>query len=85
VAEIMLMNFTTVAMDQIAERRRQAALHDRRPDPMPLVIRTTTGAGLAPAASTPTTWKPGSPTPPACGGACDPGGRLRPDAVVHLR
>lgn len=46
VAEIMLMNFTTVAMDQIVNHAAKLRFMTGGQTHVPLVIRTTTGAGF---------------------------------------
>jgi pyruvate dehydrogenase E1 component beta subunit len=46
VAEIMLMNFTTVAMDQIVNHAAKLRFMTGGQTNVPLVIRTTTGAGV---------------------------------------
>lgn len=46
VAEIMLMNFTTVAMDQIINHAAKLRFMTGGQTHVPLVIRTTTGAGF---------------------------------------
>lgn len=47
VAEIMLMNFTTVAMDQIVNHAAKLRFMSGGQTHVPLTIRTTTGAGFA--------------------------------------
>lgn len=47
VAEIMLMNFTTVAMDQIVNHAAKLRFMTGGQTHVPLTIRTTTGAGFA--------------------------------------
>lgn len=47
VAEIMLMNFTTVAMDQIVNHAAKLRFMTGGQTHVPITIRTTTGAGFA--------------------------------------
>ena len=48
VAEIMLMNFTTVAMDMIFNHAAKLRFMSGGQTNVPLVIRTTTGVGVVP-------------------------------------
>src|SRR5258706_7229135 len=65
VAEIMLMNFTAVAMDMIVNHAAKLRFMSGGQTHVPITIRTMTGGASAPAASMPTTWRLGSHTPPA--------------------
>src|SRR5687768_1558991 len=47
VAEIMLMNFTTVAMDMIVNHAAKLRYMSGGKSSVPLVIRTMTGSGIA--------------------------------------
>src|SRR3546814_21018689 len=46
VAEIMLMNFSTVAMDQLVNHAAKLRFMSGGQTNVPLVVRTTTGAGV---------------------------------------
>jgi acetoin:2,6-dichlorophenolindophenol oxidoreductase subunit beta len=46
IAEIMLMNFVTVCMDQIVNHAAKLRFMSGGQTPVPLVIRTTTGVGV---------------------------------------
>src|SRR3546814_19981979 len=46
VAEIRLMNFITVAMDQLVNHAAKLRFMSGGPTNVPLVVRTTTGAGV---------------------------------------
>ena len=65
VAEIMLMNFTTVAMDMIVNHAAKLRFMSGGQTGVPIVIRMMTGAGFPPAASIRTFSRPGLRTPPA--------------------
>ncbi|HKT54847.1 MAG TPA: hypothetical protein VJP88_10380 [Caulobacteraceae bacterium] len=63
VAEIMLMNFTTVAMDMIANHAAKLRFMSGGQTNVPIVIRTMTG-GMSTAGQHSDYGRPGSPIPP---------------------
>ena len=65
VAEIMLMNFTTVAMDMIVNHAAKLRYMSGGQTSVPIVIRTMTGAGFSTGGQHADIWRRGSPTPPA--------------------
>jgi len=87
VAEIMLMNFLAVCMDQLFNHARQTALHVGRADDVPLTVRTVTGAGAgfgAQHSDMLEAWLAHAPGLKVVG-AVVPGRRLRPAQRLHLR
>ena len=63
VAEIMLMNFTTVAMDMIVNHAAKLRFMSGGQTNVPIVIRTMTG-GMSTAGQHSDYGRPGSPIPP---------------------
>ena len=87
VAEIMLMNFTTVAMDMIVNHAAKLRFMSGGQTHVPITIRTMTGAGFGTGgqhADYLEAWFAHTAgikvVAPSIAGR-----RLRPDAVVHLR